>query len=110
MNESCHAGVCRGIGHKLHKTATRQRQAAAGYASVCCSVLQCVADSKPQPVKVGLLGVLQCVAVYCSVIQFVVCCNVLQARNVTSSRMVCCGALQCVAMCCSMLQTRNLDS
>jgi len=57
-------------------------------------------------VVVGVLveeGVLQCVAVCCSVLQCValsVCCSVLQCLA------VCCivSVLQCVAVCCSVLQ------
>jgi len=41
---------------------------------------------------------LQCVAVFCSVLQRVaVCCSVLQCVA------VCCSVLQCVAVCCSVL-------
>jgi len=49
--------------------------------AVCCSVLQ----------------YLQCVAVCCSVVQCVaVCCGVLQCVA------VCCSVLQCAAVCCSV--------
>jgi len=43
-------------------------------------------------------GVLQCVAVCCSVLQCVaVCCSVLQCV------VLYCSVLQCVAVCCSVL-------
>ena len=59
--------------------------------AVCCSVLQYVAVC---------CSVLQCVAVCCSVLQCVtVCCSVLQCVA------VCCSVLQCVVVCCSVLHT-----
>ena len=65
--------------------------------AVCCSVLQCVAESRKdfgpllsRPAR-RLLSVLQCAAVCCSVLQCVA---------------VCCSVLQCVAVCCSVLQCR----
>ena len=58
--------------------------------AVCCSVLQFVA--------VCCSG-LQCVAVCCSMLQCVaVCCSMLQCVA------VCCGVLLCVAVSCSVLQ------
>ena len=58
--------------------------------AMCCSVLQCVAVS---------CNVLQCLAMCCSVLQCVaVCCNVLQCVA------MCCSVLQCVAVCCNVLQ------
>jgi len=53
--------------------------------------------------------VLQCVAVYCSVLQHVaVCCSMLQCVADTGQmhdiEAVCCSVLQCVAMCCSVLR------
>jgi len=54
--------------------------------AVCCSMLQYVAVC---------CSILQCIAVYCSVLQCVaVCCSVLQCVA------VCCSVLQCVAVCC----------
>jgi len=61
-----------------------------------CSVLQCAAV---------YYSVLQRVAACCSMLQYVqyvaVCCSMLQCVA------VCCSVLQCVAMCCSMLQCRK---
>jgi len=53
-------------------------------------------------------GVLQWVAVWCSVLQYVaVCCSVLQCCvvwcNVVQCIVVWCSALQCLAVCCSVL-------
>ena len=71
--------------------------------AVCCSVLQFVAVS---------CSVLQCLAVCCSVLQCVaVCCSVLQlaldkdiaAKDGNVVR-GCCSVLQRVAVCCSALQ------
>ena len=56
----------------------------------------------------ALFNLLQCVAVCCSVLQYVVavCCSVLQCVAVCSSVLqrvaVCCSVLQCVAVCCSV--------
>ena len=52
---------------------------------------------------------LQCVVVYCSVLQRVAAClSVLQCVAVCYSVLqcvaVCCSVLQCVAVCCSVLQ------
>jgi len=82
--------------------------------AVCCSVLRCVVvlctvsqygvtHERMLPCYVPLhptrqatdisVGVLRCVAVYCSVLQCVaVCCGVL--RHVA----MCCGVLRCVAV------------
>ena len=64
-------------------------------------------------------SVLQCVAVFGSVLQYLndenggdafiaVCCSVLQCvascRSVLQCVVVCCSVLQCVAVCCSVLQ------
>jgi len=77
---------CSTLQHKLiysakHCTAAccmRSREYS-GDATVCCSVLHCI-------------------AVYCSVLQFVaVCCSVLQCVA------VCCSVLQCAAVYCSVL-------
>jgi len=51
----------------------------------------------------------QCVAVWCSVLQFgVVCCSLLQCVAVWCSVLqfgaVCCSLVQCVAVWCSVLQ------
>ena len=56
-----------------------------------------------------------CVAVCCSVLQFVaVCCSVLQCVAVCCSVLqcvaVCCSVLQCVAVCCSVLQATRQPS
>jgi len=54
------------------------------------------------------MGMLQCVAVCCSVLQCVaVCCSVLQTRSsatMAAVEWVCCSVLQCVAVSCSVLQ------
>ena len=77
-------------------------------------------------------SVLQCVAVYCSVLRHItmryskglrhptwhsisaVCCSVLQCVAVCCSVLqcvaVCCNVLQCVAVCCSVLQCVATDS
>jgi len=61
--------------------------------AVCCSVLQCVAVC---------CSVLQCVAVCCSVLQYVaVGCSGLQCVA------MCCRVLQCVAVCCSVLVSQK---
>ena len=63
-----------------------------------------------------IFRVVQCVAVYCSVLQGgVVCCNVLQCvavcYSVLQASVVCCSVVQCgalwrsVVQCCSVLQT-----
>jgi len=66
-------------------------------------MLQCVAGRNARK----SIGVLQCVAVCCSVLQgrvdlifssLWVCSSVLQCVA------VCCSVLQCVAVCCSVLQ------
>jgi len=47
----------------------------------------------------------QCVAVCCSVLQWVaVSCRVLMVKEHSIARTVCCSVLQCVAVCCSVLQ------
>jgi len=68
--------------------------------AVYCSVLQRIAVC---------CSVLQCAAVYCSVLQCIaVCCSVLQCVAVWCSVLqcvvACCSVLQCVAVCCSVLQ------
>jgi len=80
---------------------------------VCCvlqHVLQCVAGcctffagtARRSPRSPS--GVLQCVAVCCSVLQCVaVCCSVLQCVALQCVA-VCCSVLQCVEVCCSVLQ------
>ena len=77
------------------------------FASLRCSVLQCVAVC---------FNVLQCVAVCCSVLLcVVVCCSLQECAlvewcfaslrcSVLQCVAVCCNVLQCVAMCCSVLQ------
>jgi len=85
--------------------------------AVCCSVLQCVADSwRWWGFLAVCCSVLQCVAVFCSMLQcFAVCCSVLQTHDVdgaafsrirpeASSASSCCSVLQRVAACCSVLQ------
>ena len=60
-----------------------------------CSVLQRV-------------GVLQCVAAWCSVLQrAAVCCSVLQCAAVCCSVLQCFRVLQCVAECCTVLHVSN---
>jgi len=54
--------------------------------------------------------VLQCVAVFCSVLQRVavcrvaVCCRAAVFALASSEFTVCCSVLQCVAVCCRVLQ------
>ena len=67
--------------------------------AVCCSVLQWVAVHR---------SVLQCIAVCCSVLQCVaVRCSAMQCAAVRCSALqcaaVCCSVLQCVAVCCRAL-------
>jgi len=56
---------------------------------------------RPTQIQSGQSGMLECVAVCCSVLQSVVvcavCCSVLQCAA------MCCSVLQCVAVCCSIL-------
>ena len=73
--------------------------------AACCSAVCC--------------GVLQCVAVFCRVLQrvsvcFSVCvlhfdmCSVLRrGPNFGISAFLCCSVLQCVALCCSALQEKK---
>ena len=59
-------------------------------------------------VAIAFVGVLQRVAVCCSVLQCVaVCCSVLQCAAVCYSELQC--ALQCVAVCCSVFQNIDID-
>jgi len=57
------------------------------------------------------IHVLQCVAVCCSMLQYVVagCCNVLQIaqRCVYVWRVMWCSMLQCVAVCCCRMLQRD---
>jgi len=77
-----------------------------------CSVLQYVAVCCSEEARTfpESSGVLQCVAVCCSVLQCVAaCCNALQCfatrKQAQNLRLqVCCSVLQCVAVCCSVLQ------
>jgi len=68
--------------------------------TACCSVLQCEA---PYSHAVRLQRLHTCVAVYCSVLQFVAarCCvaAILSCSPTPTSTNVCCSALQCVAVC-----------
>ena len=67
--------------------------------AVCCSVLQYLCRSQ---VDKGS-NVLQCVAVCCSVLQCVaVCCSTCSGVKSTKDRM-CCSMLQYVVVCCSVL-------
>jgi len=90
--------------------------------AVCCSVLQCVADTKAIHqwclIWNTVMSTWLCVAVCHSVLQCVaVCCSVLQIRRPCTSDVsydiplwapgcvlqcvaVCCSVLQCVAVCC----------
>jgi len=93
--------------------------------AVCCSVLKCVAVSyyiqTTWSVFLLYCSVLQCVAVYCSALQWViisrprglssssvtVCCSVLQCCSelLYPDHLICRPPLlQCVAVCCSVLQ------
>ena len=61
-------------------------------------------------VMVGILSVLQCVALCCSVLQriadavYVCLCGDVLLQCVLQSVTVCCSVLQCVAVGCSFLQ------
>ena len=57
-------------------------------------------DNRYDMVHVLSRGVLQCVAVCCSVLQ----CVAGYMTCYTSCLVVCCSMLQCVAVCCSVLQ------
>jgi len=91
--------------------------------NVCCSVLQCVAESvteerSDRDYSILLLKNLtncRCIALYCSVLQFIaVCCSVLQCVRMTISSWVqgveqiwsslSCSALQCFMVSGSELQ------
>jgi len=62
--------------------------------SVCCGVLQCVAERYS-----ALRCVAACVAVCCSALQYAaVCCSVLQCL------VLCCDVLRCVAVHCNVFQ------
>jgi len=64
--------------------------------AVCCSVLQCVAVC---------YGLLQCVMVCCSVLQCVAFSSAYRGgASMHNAEKVCCSVLQCVAVCCSVLQ------
>ena len=91
--------------------------------AVCCSILQCVANSDtlrlPRHLSVQLpavcfrvcCSVLQCVAVYCSVVQCVANLDTLlfpRLFGLTSSSVLQCvsvyrSALQCIAVRCSVV-------
>jgi len=64
---------------------------------VFCSVMQCVAVD----VSFKVLHVLQCVAVCCSVMQCVAVDVSFKVLLVLQCVAVCCSVLQCVAVCCS---------
>jgi len=65
--------------------------------AMCCSVLQCVAVRCNVFQCAANFRALQCVAVWCRVLQGVaVRCSALQYVA------VCCSVLQCVAVCCSV--------
>jgi len=82
--------------------------------AVCCSVLQCVADSHSTvPLHLRSKSVLQWIAVRYSVSQRMfsyatLCCSEWQCAAVCCRLLqcvaVCCNVLQCVATCCSVLQ------
>ena len=64
--------------------------------AVCCSVLKCVAVNSYNTASTSTFTIYQ---VCCSVLQCVaVCCSALQ------SVAACCSVLQCVTECCSVLQ------
>jgi len=72
--------------------------------AVCCSALQLdvALMTKSGSLMAAAAGVLQCVAVCCSVVRFVaVCCNVLQCVAVCLGACVlqCVAVLQCFAVC-----------
>jgi len=94
--------------------------------AVYCSVLQCVAivlqlfcDCRASLARLDLFvsySVLQCVAVCCSVLQFIaavlqcvavvlqLCCDcgaACASFNLLMSALACCSVLQCVCVCCS---------
>ena len=63
--------------------------------AVCCNVLQCVLSKNLRSVLHGLQSV-ECCSVYCRK-SFIVFCSMLQGLAL-------CSVLQCVAVCCSVLQ------
>ena len=71
-----------------------------GGGSLMVALKECQHEARKQ--------VLQCVAVYCSMLQHVTaCCRVLQheaRKQVLQCVAVCCSVLQCVTVCCSVLQ------
>jgi len=89
MNASCHTCEWMVVYHMWMNFVTLTPGNAKRVCLSRCRVLQCVA------------GVLQCVAVCRSVLQYVaVCCSVCPSRYWICYG-VCCSALQCVAVCCS---------
>jgi len=80
------------------------------HARLCCSVLQCVAVCCSVLLYLlrSLVGtrsiVFQCVAVCCSVLQCIaMCCSTCSGVKSTKDRM-CCSMLQYIVVCCSVLQ------
>ena len=71
---------------------------------MCCSVLQCAAvdDIVRSRLVHQSAGVLQCVAVCCSVLQCLQCVAVCYGVSLCVA--VRCSVLLCVAVCCSVLQ------
>ena len=69
-------------------------------------MLQCVAVRDfSTPLTSAVLGVLQCVAVYCSALQCVaVCCSKTVLFNGVEKTLTARLAAMCVAVCCSVLQ------
>jgi len=82
------------------------------HAAVCCSPnTWCEITHSPvmSLIYTSYHCTLRCIAVCCSVLQYVtVCCSVLQCVAVCCSMLqcvaVCYSVLQCVAVCCSVLQ------
>jgi len=72
------------------------------YIEVCCSVLE--AKSYPR------LCVLQCVAVYCSVLQHEKQDRTIRAIGTQLHDLVCCSVLQYIAVYCSALQRVQAQS
>jgi len=73
----------------------------------CCRVLQCH-SIEPLLQFLCASGVLWCVPVCCSALQYVaVCCSVIHSSysSNSSAHQVCCSVLQCVVVCCSVIHS-----
>ena len=69
-------------------------------------MLQCVERDalQVQRLKITIQNGKMCVAVCCSVLQYVETCCSVSSAMFSGGSVWCCRVLQCVAVCCSVLQ------